>query len=273
MNDVSAQAPAAHSLAADFALLKAAVREAGTLALGFFGRSPRVRRKSDGSQVSDADLAVDAALREALATARPAYGWLSEESADDLGRLERSRVWIVDPIDGTRAFLAERPDWTIAAGLVKDGRAVLGVVFNPARNEFFAAAEGAGATLNDVPIRTSDQRRLDGAALVASATLLRRRDWPKPWPAVRTAWVNSVAYRLALVAGGRFDATLSLSRKHDWDLAAAHILVQEAGGRLTTHRGHEIVYNRLRPVHDSIVAAGEGLHGLLLERTTALELR
>jgi myo-inositol-1(or 4)-monophosphatase len=260
------------SRAEDRAVLEQAVRDAGDIALRFFRRCPASRKKADGTPVSEADLAVDKALRERLLAARPDYGWLSEETADDKSRLDRTRVWIVDPIDGTRAFLEDRPDWTIAAALVENGRPVLGIVFNPAREEFFAATRDQGTTLNGAAVHASDRRLLEGASLIASAGLPRRKDWTSVWPPVKTTWVNSVAYRLALVAGGGYDATISLSKKSDWDLAAADLLVQEAGAKLTTHRGEPLLYNGVVPVHESIVAANPALHAALIARTAALKL-
>lgn len=258
--------------AADRALLKAAVREAGEIAMGFFGRSPDVEIKPDDSPVSEADIAVDRALRDMLASARPDYGWLSEESTDDLSRLERDRVWMVDPIDGTRAFLKELPEWTIAAALVEAGRPVLAAVYNPATGEFFEAEKGKGARLNGEPVSVADPVGLENSEIIASRSLIKRKIWRRSWPRLRTRWVNSVAYRLALVASGAADATISLTRKHDWDLAAAELLVQEAGGRMTTHTGGDFRYNRPTPVQKSVVAAGPALHAELLERTRTADI-
>lgn len=252
---------------ADLALLRDAVRAAGQLALGFFGRSPHVEIKPDDSPVSEADIAVDRALKEKLTAARPGYGWLSEESVDDPRRLQCERVWVVDPIDGTRAFLKELPEWTIAAALVEGERPVIGIVFNPATGEFFEAESGRGAWLNGDAIAVRDPAPLEGSELITSRSLLRRKIWRAEWPRLETRWVNSVAYRLALVASGACDGTLSLSRKHDWDLAAAELLVQEAGGRATTHTGGGFRYNQPLPLQQSVIAAGPALHAELLERT------
>ncbi|MGI9382473.1 MAG: inositol monophosphatase family protein [Methyloligellaceae bacterium] len=260
-------APQATTHDADLALLIEAVRDAGALALSYFGQGPEARLKPDGTQVSDADLAVDAELKSRLTGARPAYGWLSEETADDGRRLETPRVWIVDPIDGTRAFLKEHPEWTVAAALVEHGQPVLAAVYNPPKDEFFWAARGAGAHLNDRRIHVSDRSELAGCRLFAARNLFRRDIWQEPWPEVETVWVNSIAYRLALVAAGRGEGTLSLSRKSDWDLAAADLLVHEAGGIVTTRAGEALTYNRPRPEHDSVVAAGPLLHPAVIERT------
>jgi myo-inositol-1(or 4)-monophosphatase len=263
--------PASFSLDEDYALLKVAVRDAGELALTYFRKSILVKRKMDGSEVSEADLAVDTALKLDLLTKRPDYGWLSEETEDDRERLKHSRVWVVDPIDGTSAFLRHVPEWTVSAALVEDGVPVIGIVFNPATGEFFHAIKGRGAFCNDQPIRASEKSTLDGALLIASGGLFKKKIWKEPWPEVKTKWVNSVAYRLALVASGKADATISLSTKCEWDLAAAALLVEEAGGAITDHHGEAHRYNLAVPRFPSLVASGKALHPLLVERTGRVE--
>jgi len=259
-------------LAEDYELLKNAVRNAGALANSYFRRQVEVRKKPDGSEVSEADLAVDAALKLALMTRRKDYGWLSEESPDDRERLKHSRVWMIDPIDGTSAFLRHSPEWTVSAALVENGVPVLGLVYAPAKDEMFRAMRGHGAFLNDEPIRTSDKRTLEGAELIASGGLFKKKIWQEPWPEVKTRWVNSVAYRLALVAAGKADATISLSAKAEWDLAAAAVLMAEAGGVTTDHHGKPHPYNREIPRFPSLVASGTALHPLLIERTSRIDL-
>jgi myo-inositol-1(or 4)-monophosphatase len=264
--------PSPRSLQEDFLLLKQAVKDAGSLAFSYFRQDIEVKRKIDGTEVSEADLAVDAALKQALSGARPSYGWLSEETEDDDNRLERSFVWMVDPIDGTNAFLRHVPEWTVSAALVVNGKPVLGIVFNPATQEFFHAIRREGAFLNDAPINVSDRSNLEGALVIASGGLFKKRIWKKPWPGVESRWVNSVAYRLALVASGRADATVSLSAKFEWDLAAGVLLVQEAGGMVTDHHGHAFRFNLPLPRFPSLVAAPPRLHGKLIERTSRIDL-
>lgn len=260
------------SLAEDYALLEKSVRDAGELALTFFKQSLLVNRKPDGSEVSEADLAVDAALKLDLLAKRPDYGWLSEETEDDAARLAQSRVWMVDPIDGTNAFLRQLPEWTVSAALVEDGAPVLGIVFNPATREFFHAIRGKGAFLNGKPIHASKKTSLDGALVIASGGLFKKKIWKEPWPGVDSRWVNSVAYRLALVACGQADATISLSTKSEWDLAAAALILEEAGGIITDHRGYSHSYNQKAPRFPSLVASGAELHPLLIERTSRIDL-
>lgn len=253
---------------AELDLLLSAVREAGRVAMRHFGNAPKSEIKPDGTSVSEADLAVDHYLKSALMDAPGAYGWLSEETDDDPARLTASRVWVVDPIDGTRAFLKDRPEWTVCAALVVDGSAELSAVYNPATSEFFHAARGCGAFLNDAPIRVQEPVSLEGCRLAASATMFRPERWRDPWPPLETVWVNSIAYRLALVAAGKCDGTVSMSGKNDWDIAAADLLVREAGGLVTTHAAQPFVYNRRSSRHGSVVAAGPSLHAELIARTS-----
>jgi len=252
-------------LTADHALLCEATREAGALALRYFRNKPEQWTKGKGDPVSEADLAVDGLLRERLLSARPDYGWLSEETEDNDDRLERRLVWIVDPIDGTRAFLEERPEFTVATSLVADGRPVAGCVFNPATDEFFDALDGGGARLNGDTIGVSGRNSFDGARLLASARMVKRTiEAMDQKPAAYDA-VNSVAYRMALVACGRYDATLSLGPKSDWDLAAADLIVAEAGGLASDRDGTGYRYNGRSARQTSLIAANPALHDALVE--------
>jgi myo-inositol-1(or 4)-monophosphatase len=255
------------SLSDDEALLNEAVRAAGELALSFFGSGMTGRQKADATPVSDADLAVDRMLHERLIGERPDYGWLSEESADHPSRLDAARLWIVDPIDGTRAFLAGTPEWTIAAALVEHGQPVLGAVFNPATGEMFTARRGGGAWLNGAPISVTTREEIAGCRMIATKGFFKHKIWIAPWPATETIWVNSIAYRLALIAAGRADATLSLTGKSEWDIAAAALLVEEAGGRVTDAAGTPLAYNQPSPRINGLVAAAPRLHDLLVART------
>lgn len=267
----SEQGTGESALADDRALLMRAVREAGDLAATLFGEGcAHWTKPEDGSPVTEADLRADRLLRERLCGARPDYGWLSEESPESPDRLARARLWVVDPIDGTRAFLRGKPQWTVSAALVEDGRPLIGIVHNPVTSEFFEACAGEGARLNGQPIRIEDRASLDGARVLARADLFRSERWFDPDPEMRFAFRNSIAYRLCLVACGAFHAAFSASAKSDWDLAAADLVVREAGGRVTTAAGERLIYNRPRLRHRGVLVAGPRLHGLLLERTARL---
>jgi len=260
-------------LAADLQVMRRAVRQGGLLALDYyFERKQNSHRlKQDGSQVSDADLAVDSLLHQKLLDGRKDYGWLSEETTDDLTRLERDRVFIVDPIDGTRAFLKNKPHWVVSAALVVRGEVLAGCLFNPVNDEFFEAVKGRGARLNGATIRVGGRDEIEGGTIIAAPGRFNSRMWKRKWPVVSSFIVNSVAYRIALVASGKADALLSLSGKSDWDLAAAALILSEAGGVMTDHKGGELFYNRENTRHMSVLAANPRLHALMLERTCEVE--
>jgi myo-inositol-1(or 4)-monophosphatase len=252
----------------DLTLLDASVREAGKIALGFFGGDYKSWNKAGGSPVTEADLAVDSFLKTTLLAARPDYGWLSEESTDNKERLEKTRVFVVDPIDGTVAFLKGRPHFTICAAVVEAGRPRAGVVFNPATDECFTAVKGGGAFLNGAPIHPSDRATIEDCRMLAPKTLFQ--DLPaQDWPAMQIESYSSIAYRIALVAAGRHDAMVSLTTKRDWDLAAADLLIWEAGGKLTGTEGQMLLYNQAPAAQRATIAAGPRLHAALLARISA----
>ena len=244
----------------DLRLLENAVRAGGDIARKFYGGDYKRWSKDGGSPVTEADLAVDKHLHETLTAARPDYGWLSEESADDPQRLSRSHVFVVDPIDGTVAFLKNRPHFTICAAVVEDGRAVCGAIYNPISNELYAARTGGGAQRNGKPIHVSARNALPECTMLGDRTQLTGA----PWPAMHVQNRNSVAYRLMLVADGSADASVSLSAKRDWDLAAADIILREAGGLLTDANGQCLIYNRASTLQSSLVAANPALHNAII---------
>lgn len=265
-----AAARAAPEVGGDHALLLDAVREAGALAMSYFGRDFDIWEKSPGHPVCDADLAVNDLLERALRVPRPAHGWLSEESDDDPSRLDAERVWIIDPIDGTRAFLAGRPEFTVCAALAVAGAPAAAAVFNPATGELFDALAGGGARLNGRRIRASGARTLAGARLLVGSTEMHRAGWPAELAEANVTAISSMAYKLALVAAGRFDAAVTLWPKSEWDVVAGDLLVREAGGRLTDAAGRGLEYNLARPRFGSVVAAASRLHPCLIERLSPL---
>jgi myo-inositol-1(or 4)-monophosphatase len=243
--------------------LVAALREAGEVALRTFRGPLRHWTKGKQSPVCEADIAVDELLHRLLG-ASPGYAWLSEETKDDPARVGARLVWIVDPIDGTRAYIAGRPDWSISAALVADGRPVAAALFVPTSNEMFAAVVGEGATLNDAPIAVSTKAALDGARVAGPKRYLEQLEAVNP-TVVPIPKIHSLALRLTRVAHGQIDAAFASANSHDWDLAAADLLVHEAGGAITTVRGERLTYNQRVPVHRAIIAAGPGLHRRVVE--------
>ena len=247
------------------ARLAEAVREAGALALSMFKTPLKNWTKGEAlSPVSDADIAVDVLLRERLTGNNKPIGWLSEESVDDPARLDARYVWIVDPIDGTRAYIAGLPDWAVSAALVENGRPVAGCLYAPVSDEFFFAVAGQGATRNGAAIAVSPGAALAQARIAAPRRLLDRLQAIAPPFAVMPR-THSLALRLARVAEGTFDAGIAGGSSHDWDLAAADLLVHEAGGALTSFAGVAVTYNRPVPRHGMLVAAGRDRHAALVE--------
>ena len=257
---------------ADLQLAMDAAKQAGALAMRYFGAPMDIRDKSPGNPVSEADLAVDALLTKLLREARPDYGWLSEETADDNSRMQAQKVWVVDPIDGTRAFIKAKPHFTICIGLLDQSQPVVGVVFNPATGEMFEAFHGGGARLNGVTITPSLTDKLEDCAMLGDASMFKHPAWPIPWPHMDVVSRNSIAYRMCLIAAGHYDGAIALSAKNDWDIAAAAVIVAEAGACATTHEGEAFRYDHVIPVQKSLVVAGKALHPLLIERVSHVKL-
>ena len=251
-------------LTRDAALLKDTVREAGALALSLFRTELKNWTKGASSPVSEADIRVNDLLETKLRSATPDYGWLSEESADDEMRLGKRLVWIVDPIDGTRGYLAGREDWCVSAALVEDGAPLLAAVFAPASDEFFFAARGHRATLNDVPVYATADTELDFSRVAGPKPLVERLSRSAD-DIVLHPRIGSLALRLCRVAQGSLDAAFAGGQSRDWDLAAANLIVQEANGNMTALSGEPISYNRREVTHGVLVAAGRDRHARIVE--------
>ncbi len=256
-------------------LLKEVAVEAGSLALAYFEKgSTHTWEKSPGHPVTEADIAVNKMVRKRLMGARPDYGWLSEETAlSKLTQLKKT-VWCVDPIDGTRAFMAGQPYWCIGLALIEHGQPVCGAVHAPVLGETYVAERGKGAWLNGERIFASSRDEEEGCRMIASESMLTHPAWSVPWPQMQLARPkpNATLLRMCWVASGAWDATLALWRKSDWDLAAGTIIVGEAGGSASTHLGEPFVFNRSEPAQRSLIAAGKHLHPLLVERVKGVRL-
>lgn len=262
-------AASADARTADRALLIDAARTAGELAASLFDRNIRRWDKSPGNPVSEADIAVDSFLRQRLTEARPDYGWLSEETADNAERCARRRVWVVDPIDGTRDFLRGRSGWAVSVALVEDGAVVLGALAAPVRGQWFVAQIGHGATLNDVAIAVSGRRDPAGLAMPIDPQGLVAPFWPEPWDAMAVEKPNSLALRIAKVANGEADAFLEGRSIAEWDIAAAALLLTEAGGTVSDRNGAALGFNRTSPTVHGLVAATPALHAEVARRLSA----
>jgi myo-inositol-1(or 4)-monophosphatase len=256
--------PARDVLARDVALLTDTVREAGALALSLFRTEVKNWTKGASSPVSEADIAVNDLIETRLRRATPDYGWLSEESADDEQRLDKQLVWIVDPIDGTRGYLAGREDWCVSVALVENTSPVLAAVFAPASDEFFFAARGQGAARNDAAVHTTAGTEMDFSRVAGPKPLVERLNRSSDEITLHPR-IGSLALRLCRVAEGRLDAAFAGGQSRDWDLAAANLIVQEANGNMTALSGDRILYNRRDVAHGVLVAAGRDRHASIIE--------
>ena len=264
--------PAHDADRADLDLLIRAARAAGEVLMRFAGIKVKVWNKA-GTPVTEADHASNATLLSILRGARPDYGWLSEETHDDSSRLTAARVFVVDPLDGTVSFLKNRDDFTVSLAVVSGGVPVAGAVFNPSRGEMFAGVAGGGATLNGVTIHAHDPAAIEGCRMAAARDMLSHPAWPEPWPPMDIVKIGSIAYRLASVAAGAVDATLALSTKSDWDIAAGEVIAREAGALVTRHDGSPFRYNGPTTNQPSLVAAAPSLYAALSGRVARIKLR
>lgn len=252
---------------ADLALLTEAALQAGEIARRHFRDGAEVWDKGDGQgPVTEADFAVNDHLRHMLLGARPGYGWMSEESdpLDDLTRLNHARCFVIDPIDGTRAFIDRQPGFAHALAVVEDGRPVAAAVHLPMLDLTYAAVLGGGARLNGATIAATSHADPQGATMLATRPTLDPVHWPGGLPPVKREFRPSLAWRLALVGEGRFDSMLTLRDAWDWDIAGAALIAAEAGARVTDRLGQPLRFNRAEARSAGVVAAGPALHAVLL---------
>jgi myo-inositol-1(or 4)-monophosphatase len=258
---------------ADRALALDAAREAGALALDMQQQGVSHWLKSPGNPVTEADIAIDVLLRQRLGTARPAHGWLSEETADSMARLDAGALWVVDPIDGTRDYLRGRPGWAISIALVVEGLVALAVLEAPALRQSFTAIRGQGATLNGRPICVSGRAATDPVRLPVEPHVLSSPLWGAGFRGEAVEKPNSLALRLALVAEGRADAMIDGRTSAEWDVAAASLIVSEAGGTITDRAGQPLVFNKRVPDIAGLVAATPAQHAPMQQRLEAVLAR
>ena len=244
--------------------LEVVMREAGELArVTSRGEFKRWTKGADHSPVSEGDIAVNNLLRTRLGALAPHAGWLSEETEDNLAGRDLQHAWIVDPIDGTRAYIAGKPDWTISVALVEAGRPLLAALYAPVTDEMFLGVAGLGATLNGIPMMANAGAELAGAKLAGPKRYLDRMTELAP-DALPQPKVHSLALRLTRVAHGGLDLAFSSPGSHDWDLAAADLLVHEAGGAMTDLTGRPLRYNQPLTAHGALIAAGGARHGTVI---------
>lgn len=232
----------------------------------YWRKSHRSWEKAEGAgPVTEADLAVDAMLSTRLRAARPDYGWLSEESDDDLSRLDRKHVFIIDPIDGTRAFMAGERSWAHSLAVATEGRIDAAVIMLPAKDRLYSAAKDCGAKVNGETIRTSQKADLNEATVLSAKPNLDLHHWPFGLPPIQRHFRASIAYRLALVAEGRFDAMLTFRDTWEWDVAAGSLIIEEAGGVVSDRTGALPCFNNPTPMLHGLLAGGTSVHRSLVK--------
>lgn len=247
----------------DMQLLEEVVSAAGQLAMGFFKSDNEVWMKPGDSPVSQADLSVNDYLQKHLLAARPDYGWLSEETEDDGSRFERQRVFMIDPIDGTRGFIKGLDQWCISVAIIEAGRPVAGILECPALAQTFTATATNNSAVNGDKIAVSDSVKITSAtgSRKINETLATSHS-----PEIETVpFIPSLAYRIALVAAGKIDLALARPGAHDWDLAAVDLILANAGGKLVDLQGRELRYDRQNLRHESLIACSTNLEKPALE--------
>jgi myo-inositol-1(or 4)-monophosphatase len=241
-----------------------AAREAGAIIRRYYVCAVEAREKGPDDPVTAADLEANRCIRRRLLGAFPQDGWLSEETADSTERLRRTRVWVVDPLDGTKEFLLRVPEFCVCIALVEQGRPVVAVTYNPAADRLYVATRGEGSAVNGVPTRVTATTGLQDAVILASRSEDKRGEWEIFKPRVRVKLTGSVAFKLAQLSAGEGDATFTLTPKNEWDVCAGTLLVEEAGGRVTGLDDQPLLFNQPSPLRPGLIASNGLLHAKLL---------
>jgi myo-inositol-1(or 4)-monophosphatase len=223
-----------------------------------------VAEKGPDNPVTKADLEANACIRALVAEAFPGDGWLSEETADSSERLTHRRVWVVDPLDGTKEFIQHIPEFCVCIALVEAGRPIVAVQYNPAADRLYEAVRGGGTRVNGAAARVSATAKVADAVVLASRSEDKRGEWDPFKGRMRVTLTGSVAFKLAELATGAGDATFTLTPKNEWDICAGTLLVEEAGGRVTDLAGAPLVFNQPKTLRPGMIASNGVLHAGLL---------
>jgi myo-inositol-1(or 4)-monophosphatase len=242
-----------------------AAMAAGEILLHYYGTDYEIGSKGKNNPVTIADTEADSAIKTILTHAFPDYGWLSEETVDNDERLGKRRVWIVDPLDGTKEFINKIPEFCVAIGLSDDGEPVVGVSYNPITQEMWWSGRGMGCHLGEHRARVTRTRVLERASVLASRSETARGEWEVFHGILKAVPTGSVAYKLAMVAGGKADATFTRSPKNEWDIASGAALIIEAGGKMTDIDGRPMVFNKKITKCAGLIASNGILHDQLMK--------
>lgn len=248
----------------DLTLLAEAAQAAGEIALRYWRAEPKIWEKPGLGPVTEADLEANDLLQSRLIGARPDYGWLSEESADTAARLECERVFIVDPIDGTRAFIAGEKHFAVSLAIAERGQVTAAAIFLPALDQLYTASLSAPSLRNGQNVRCAAKTDLDGANMLMSKGILSTDHWQGAAPDLRRSFRPSIAYRLCLVADGSFDGMISLRDAWEWDIAAGALIARQAGAEVSDKHGAALRFNNPSARTAGIFCAAPGVHSALL---------
>lgn len=248
----------------DLALIADAARAAGAITLRYWKANPQVWEKPGLGPVTEADLAVNDMLAAQLQAARPGYGWLSEETPDDAARLQCERVFILDPIDGTRAFIAGEKHFAVSIAVADKGKVIAGAVYLPALDRLYTASADGPALCNGQAIRCAEQLGLAGANLLMSKSFLSPEHWRQSPPDLKRSFRSSIAYRLCLAADGSFDGMISTRDAWEWDIAAGSLIAAQAGAVVSDRNGGPLEFNSAGAKTAGVVAAPAGVHREIL---------
>jgi len=241
----------------DLHIAENAAIEAGILIMNYYKTDYEIRDKGYHNPVTTADHAADSRLKEILMVARPNYGWLSEETVDSPERLTKDRVWVVDPLDGTKEFIEGVPNFVVSIALVENGDPIVGVLYNPVTKETFTAAKGEGAFLNGKSIFCTAKENVSEMVILNSRSETRRGLWKSYGNTFgELKAIGSVAYKLGLTAAGQADIFASLRPKNEWDICAGNCIINEAGGKLIDLKGNRVVFNREKTLIEPGLIAG-----------------
>ena len=241
-----------------------AARAAAAIIRRYYKTDLTIELKGHDDPLTAADRESNACIHEMISRVFPDDGWLSEETADSSARLEKRRVWIVDPLDGTKEFTQHIPEFCVCIALVENGRPIVAVELNPAADRLYCAVRGQGTTVNGEPARVSTQREVAKAEVLASRSEDKRGEWDAFKPRCKVVLTGSVAFKLAELSVGHGDATFTLTPKNEWDICAGSLLVEEAGGRVTGLDGAPLVFNQPSPLRPGMIASNGLLHDALL---------
>jgi len=241
----------------DLHIAENAAIEAGILIMNYYKTDYEIRDKGYHNPVTTADHAADSRLKEILMVARPNYGWLSEETVDSPERLSKDRVWVVDPLDGTKEFIEGVPNFVVSIALVENGDPIVGVLYNPVTKETFTAAKGEGAFLNGKSIFCTAKENVSEMVILNSRSETRRGLWKSYGNTFgELKAIGSVAYKLGLTAAGQADIFASLRPKNEWDICAGNCIINEAGGKLIDLKGNRVIFNREKTLIEPGLIAG-----------------